>query len=584
MSLIPSKNLVNRAFAWSKGNKGKGPIVIRFPVAWANRIGLVFEWYRLQDHKKFLSIQHRKELTSPFHHQFVLVELIGGSFCRFERTGDPDSRTHALSTVGSTAHDLVETFSSEELALGQEDSEVISRITFPNELDLLDILAICYALHQGEKTRHYTLQRFNCYFFAWSIITVLTRRVAHWGNTLSEELWGTVLTNSFNRVSQLSDRPLSDDGKNILAIRIFSLLDPDNPHYLQFLTDALRAELEVKTSRDRVNKALGNVLWRFTWDSTMLHEALKDLVKAATVSASRQSALGPSTARNAMRTVKSRRANNTVRLYLRERTVSIVRNIEDIMSRKCDDKQALQHKFSLSSAVHSVRHCYGTVLVAARSIMTDNLLHSALPHEALLNSRFQSFMHSVQHRAEFVRIMSRWGWVVMDLLEKDLVGVFDAGDNVKDDAVKRALDQMEMLGWDDPDHVTFLLREASLTNKQKRNYWGIFADWQGLLGRWVWALVHATLGQVIWQVMTQQERHSLLVYHPEPANPVGDPQMTGTKMAVSEFQDHIRAAIHDHAQMIGALRLGSEINVRQDIEAAISQVWERMPSAHIGGC
>jgi hypothetical protein len=47
-------------------------------------------------------------------------------------------------------------------------------------MDVMSILDICQCIHHGIGAR-YTIQRYNCYFFAWTIVLVLLRRLsANW--------------------------------------------------------------------------------------------------------------------------------------------------------------------------------------------------------------------------------------------------------------------------------------------------------------------------------------------------------------------------------------------------------------------
>ncbi|KAF8606240.1 hypothetical protein BDV93DRAFT_604742 [Ceratobasidium sp. AG-I] len=183
MLSVPSRIAIN----WSLGalKENKNLTAIRFPFGWESRIGPIFGWYEWQSCTKFISIQHRKEREFPFYHEFLCVMLTDGKCCRFERFGDPDARADAITKGGSMAYDTAEILPSDHLALLNKTSDVLEQVTFPCELDLLDVLEICYNLQRDERTRAYTLQRYNCYFFCWCILLILTRKVALWENTPS---------------------------------------------------------------------------------------------------------------------------------------------------------------------------------------------------------------------------------------------------------------------------------------------------------------------------------------------------------------------------------------------------------------
>ncbi|EUC55597.1 hypothetical protein RSOL_124260, partial [Rhizoctonia solani AG-3 Rhs1AP] len=173
----------NPSLAWSLGNGGKGRTLIQFPLP------LDDGWYKEQPCTTFRVFQHRKE-RSGFKHEFIVLELLDGSVCRIERMGDPDARFDALSPRGSVAHDMAQCFRPDELdqaCLGSSD--IVAEVELPCDFDLMDVLKICRSIHEGEKTRNYTLQVFNCYFFSLAIQVCLTRLVAHWEDQALFQKW-----------------------------------------------------------------------------------------------------------------------------------------------------------------------------------------------------------------------------------------------------------------------------------------------------------------------------------------------------------------------------------------------------------
>ncbi|KAF8606217.1 hypothetical protein BDV93DRAFT_521060 [Ceratobasidium sp. AG-I] len=191
MSSAPSRIAVN----WSLGalKENRNLAAIRFPLGWDSRAGPVFAWYEHLSCTKFTSVQHRKEREFPFYHEFLCVKLTNGNLCRFERFGDPDARTEALTEQGSLAHDLAEILPTEHLAVLDEISDVLEEVSFPCELDLMDVLEICYNIQRDKQTRTYTLQRYNCYFFCWCVLLLLVRKVTPWENGLSFSPWHQVV-------------------------------------------------------------------------------------------------------------------------------------------------------------------------------------------------------------------------------------------------------------------------------------------------------------------------------------------------------------------------------------------------------
>lgn len=183
MSPIQSRIAVN----WSLGalKENKSLAAIRFPFGWDLQVGPIFSWHSQLSCTKFTSIHHRKEREFPFYHEFLYVKLTDGNLCRFERFGDPDARVDAITKEGSVAHDLAEILPSDQLAFLDKTSDVLEEVTFSHDLDLMDILEICYSIQQNKQTRIYTLQRYNCYFFCWCVLLLLTRKAGLQGGALS---------------------------------------------------------------------------------------------------------------------------------------------------------------------------------------------------------------------------------------------------------------------------------------------------------------------------------------------------------------------------------------------------------------
>ncbi|CEL57205.1 hypothetical protein RSOLAG1IB_12085 [Rhizoctonia solani AG-1 IB] len=540
MSLSCNLNLLNSALAWSKGVKN-GPVVIDFPAGWSTRIGTVFTWYRAQKCTRFLTLKHCAETTAPFFHQFLLVKLTDGSVCRFERTGDPGARTNALSSIGSTAHDLVQTFDAEPLAMLRDQIPIneFSSITFSREFDLLDILAICYAVHQGDRTRHYTLQRFNCYFFCWTIITILTRRVAPWRG-LSDDSWDSVTHTTISSIGRRSSTSPLVPANQPPIIRAFSILEPENPSSINFLLDRLREELRKDVSRDHVNQQLEKVLWRYSWDKTKLRDALFSHIKDVALMVSESNLNSPAYVliRSAMETTQYALDSWASDLYEKERRILIARQFEHELRTELKEKGS--HRSILGRLRTIKSRCY---LLYVKFAGRRGLI---------------SFKEGQRHENEEL--------------------------GVEYDAVMRVLDAMDEEDRRDPDNILSLLREAARVDKSQEDYWQIWEEWKALWCKWVWHMVQEELGDNTWKSLQDEARtteQSLrVVINKQDIASIGVKEHQRTITSVFEFQEHIRLMIHHHAHLVGNLGLGSETQVRNDIEVAISQTWELVPSDH----
>jgi hypothetical protein len=145
-SVFPASSL-----EWSKGTDAGGPLRIQFPYRWDTQRGPAFDWYRRQPTTCFRTLQYRKERQKPFCHEFIMVKLVDGPICRFERMGDPDAPTKAVTRTGSVAYDIVQYFVKLELEKVDEESDVVAEIEFSCEFDLLDVLSICYAISKTTR-------------------------------------------------------------------------------------------------------------------------------------------------------------------------------------------------------------------------------------------------------------------------------------------------------------------------------------------------------------------------------------------------------------------------------------------------
>ncbi|KAG8711482.1 hypothetical protein FRC11_002702 [Ceratobasidium sp. 423] len=176
MSFAPSQFASNSAIQWSRGERPGGPVLLDFSSGWGK--GPVFDWCKHIHYTSVAKIQLRKEFEEPFRHEFILIHLERGGLFRLDRRGDPDVPTQTLRSEGSEAYDTIH----EVATLDEIDSTSECLIELrPNEtIDLLFILSICFSIRSDPKTQRYTLQRFNCYFFSWTIASIVARHSVIW--------------------------------------------------------------------------------------------------------------------------------------------------------------------------------------------------------------------------------------------------------------------------------------------------------------------------------------------------------------------------------------------------------------------
>lgn len=176
MSFAPSQIASNSAIQWSRGDRAGGPVLLDFSSGWGK--GLVFDWYKGMRSTSIAKIQLRKEFEEPFRHEFILVYLQRGGFCRLDRRGDPNVPTQTLRSEGSEAYDTIHEV--KELDGIDSTSECLVELRPNGSIDLSFILSICFSIRSDPKTQRYTLQRFNCYFFSWTITSIVARHSVAW--------------------------------------------------------------------------------------------------------------------------------------------------------------------------------------------------------------------------------------------------------------------------------------------------------------------------------------------------------------------------------------------------------------------
>lgn len=290
-SMATSRAILHESFPWSSRTGCEGQLNLKFPLGWQSPLCPVQRWYKAQQARSvgqklstsFNTIEHHRSLDGPFFHEFLLIPAFDGTGYRVERTG-VGSDADALSSKGCEARDLIE-WSPAHKFHQREQSQLIARFKFDSELDILNVLAGCYAIYQERQTRDYTLQRYNCYFFCCTLLAVLVRRVADWENIITKDVWPSVLNAALERLLSLSEHPFSDEARKHLLLRLFSGLSPRSQQSMQSLVDALQNTLGSKaTIRDKFKRALAHMIWASDYHLSV-DQHLGSYVKAAALEA-----------------------------------------------------------------------------------------------------------------------------------------------------------------------------------------------------------------------------------------------------------------------------------------------------------
>ncbi|KAG8735162.1 hypothetical protein FRC10_010917 [Ceratobasidium sp. 414] len=113
-------------------------------------------------------------------------------------------------------------------------------------------------MHEGEKTGNYTLQIFNCYFFALTIQAVLTRLVADWTNTFTDKTWHLALEGGLSTLSDFYETVSSAQDRQPFMLQIYSALLPGAQWPAEHLISNLKQKLQQLTG---VSQACNATLW-----------------------------------------------------------------------------------------------------------------------------------------------------------------------------------------------------------------------------------------------------------------------------------------------------------------------------------
>ncbi|CAE7084550.1 unnamed protein product [Rhizoctonia solani] len=139
------------------------------------------KWYNERPTKLVHAVQLRRERAGPYFHQFFAFKLEDGDMFRIDRRLRPDESApqNSLSDEGIPAYDTIEPVVAWDDPLFVASDCLIS-IEFKVEVHLALILKVCQQIQAHQLSKVYTLQRYNCYFFAQTLILCLACGVSNW--------------------------------------------------------------------------------------------------------------------------------------------------------------------------------------------------------------------------------------------------------------------------------------------------------------------------------------------------------------------------------------------------------------------
>ncbi|KAG8724540.1 hypothetical protein FRC09_017438 [Ceratobasidium sp. 395] len=558
-SLTSSRAVSERILAWSGSNNRGRLFAMKFHSQWGHEDCPVMDWYNQQrlSSTKFRSIEHRRSLEGPFYHEFLLLKLTDGAVCRVERTGE-GSRADAVRYMGCTAHDLIQWFSETGYTVFsvKSPSESIAEVNLGRELDILDVLAVCYSIQNVNSCRAYTLQRYNCYFLCLTVLTVLTRRVASWETKIKADEWDTGLSTMYERWSSLSP----DQAKEYPILAICAYLEPDNPRRAQFVFDILREHLGSQAKGfARCNKAMRVTLWRADWESVLRAElidslnAVPDLFKDrgdCSQQLKRVTETSREDAGQAILSCQTLLTKGYFKIWGQE-TSRIYARINELQ-RNLQRLWHIEHPVSLSKlALSRMLGPFG------------GLLYLLAPSSVYCNSSFEHRLCSrISVRVELLKLGSTGlASLILDKLERSnaMQALEDRAKNVVSNQdsgslVVRALDRLASKDVLLPLEVSLVLANWLSTD-----------DFATLLA----ALATPGLNEMLSSLIQPRQTEIQLI--------LGDPEHY-KYTTIEEFQGtYVKHRITTHAKRVAAHQLAAERFVVEDIEEAMREVWKRLP-------
>ncbi|KAG8741210.1 hypothetical protein FRC10_003169 [Ceratobasidium sp. 414] len=159
---------------------------MEFGAEWGE--GEIFDWCR----KTFKNnrIINRLEIritggTVP--HRFVVAYMQDGSIWRFDRRPrtlqgafrltDPQGPEEEEEGPPRRAADEVCLVTKTDLLEIELSTRWEIRLDLPAEADIFLVISACFAIAQDKKARNYTLREYNCYFFSWTVVMLMTRHL-----------------------------------------------------------------------------------------------------------------------------------------------------------------------------------------------------------------------------------------------------------------------------------------------------------------------------------------------------------------------------------------------------------------------
>ncbi|KAK2464816.1 hypothetical protein APHAL10511_003234 [Amanita phalloides] len=177
---------------------------------WTN--GEIFDWYQRQPYTTVSKLELRKE-RDHFRHEFIVIYLDNGWYHRIDRRPVKGANVEAISKEGCEAEDSLTPVSDADLAVIRSDTDAEITLEFKSNMpDLYNVIAVAVAIHLDPQTKNYTLQQYNCYFVARSVIALMTRHCLlrapvmtglRWDNVTEPAIFHHIFGGNWNKLANV---------------------------------------------------------------------------------------------------------------------------------------------------------------------------------------------------------------------------------------------------------------------------------------------------------------------------------------------------------------------------------------------
>ncbi|CAE6413569.1 unnamed protein product [Rhizoctonia solani] len=142
----------------------------------------LYDWYQRRSFRNITTMQLRKELNAPFFHEYIVFKLGDDRCFRVDRRqlSDESLPLDCIYERGVEAYDTIEEVTSLEDSQYSPSEcliEIKSKPLNSPAIRLERVLNTLWAVHQDASSKMYTLQRYNCYFVAQTIISCVAQNI-----------------------------------------------------------------------------------------------------------------------------------------------------------------------------------------------------------------------------------------------------------------------------------------------------------------------------------------------------------------------------------------------------------------------